>query len=243
MLTVQRGAVKALSVPFFSYTGLAADGSGGTGRNSGNRMNNDSSDKYVVTITRQFGSLGRPIARKLSETLGIQFYDRDIVEQTSQKMGLPISVISKNEEEYGGAYAAMRFPLGTTSRARQDEIFTVQSEIIRSLASRESCVIVGRCADYVLRDCPNTLNIYIFAPAEDRIRNSIETLRMDEETAMKMVLEVDRARKKYRDRYADYGSDGLACHHLLINSSYFGIDGTAELIADIVRKKFAVGTD
>lgn len=199
------------------------------------------SDHYVVTITRQFGSLGRPIARKLSEMLGVPFYDRDIVEKTAQKMGLPISVISKNEENLGGVYAKMRFPLGTMSKSRQDEIFLVQSEIIRSLAAKESCVIVGRCADYILKDQPDMLNIFIFAPVEDRIRNSVETLRLDEKTAMEMVLQVDQARRKYHERYADYGPEGFAHRHFLINSSFLGADGTAKLIYDIVQYRFGDG--
>ena len=108
--------------------------------------------QYIITIVREFGSMGRPIARRLSELLGIEFYDRDIVEETARKMNLPVSVISINEENQGSAYSRMRFPLGKSSREKQDEIFRVQSEIIRSLAKRESCVIVGRCSDYILRD-------------------------------------------------------------------------------------------
>ena len=122
--------------------------------------------QYIITIVREFGSMGRPIARRLSELLGIEFYDRDIVEETARKMNLPVSVISINEENQGSAYSRMRFPLGKSSREKQDEIFRVQSEIIRSLAKRESCVIVGRCSDYILRDFENRLSICVYAPFE-----------------------------------------------------------------------------
>ncbi len=201
------------------------------------------SKSCVVTVTRQFGSLGRPIARILSETLQIPFYDRDIVEQTASAMGLPISYISQNEESAGGTYGKMKFPLGTSSRKKQDEIYEVQSELIRSIAAKGSCVIVGRCADYVLRDFKNTLNVFIFAPFEDRIRNCVEKLGMDQETALKMVLEVDQARERYHERYGNYGRDGLAYKHLLINSSYFGVERTAEMIAECVREKMAEEKD
>lgn len=182
--------------------------------------------------------MGRPIARRLSELLGIEFYDRDIVEETARKMNLPVSVISINEENQGSAYSRMRFPLGKSSREKQDEIFRVQSEIIRSLAKRESCVIVGRCSDYILRDFENRLSICVYAPFEKRIENCVSSLGMDEETAMQMTVEVDKARRKYHKRYANYSPEDIKNKNLLIDSSFFGIEGTARLIAEIAKSKF-----
>ena len=194
--------------------------------------------QYIITIVREFGSMGRPIARRLSELLGIEFYDRDIVEETARKMNLPVSVISINEENQGSAYSRMRFPLGKSSREKQDEIFRVQSEIIRSLAKRESCVIVGRCSDYILRDFENRLSICVYAPFEKRIENCVSSLGMDEETAMQMTVEVDKARRKYHKRYANYSPEDIKNKNLLIESSFFGIEGTAKLIAEIAKSKF-----
>ena len=194
--------------------------------------------QYIITIVREFGSMGRPIARRLSELLGIEFYDRDIVEETARKMNLPVSVISINEENQGSAYSWMRFPLGKSSREKQDEIFRVQSEIIRSLAKRESCVIVGRCSDYILRDFENRLSICVYAPFEKRIENCVSSLGMDEETAMQMTVEVDKARRKYHKRYANYSPEDIKNKNLLIDSSFFGIEGTARLIAEIAKSKF-----
>ena len=194
--------------------------------------------QYIITIVREFGSMGRPIARRLSELLGIEFYDRDIVEETARKMNLPVSVISINEENQGSAYSRMRFPLGKSSREKQDEIFRVQSEIIRSLAKRESCVIVGRCSDYILRDFENRLSICVYAPFEKRIENCVSSLGMDEETAMQMTVEVDKARRKYHKRYANYSPEDIKNKNLLIDSSFFGIEGTARLMAEIAKSKF-----
>lgn len=126
--------------------------------------------QYIVTITREFGSMGRPIARRLSELLQIEFYDRDIIEETARQMNLPLSVVSNNEERQGGEYAKMSSPLGKFSSEKQNEIFRVQSEIIKKLATKESCVIVGRCAEFILRDFKNCLNIYIYSPYEKRIK-------------------------------------------------------------------------
>lgn len=103
--------------------------------------------QYVVTIARQFGSLGRPIAKALAEILGIEYYDRDIVEATAEKMGLPVSVISDQEEKVKSGFFQMGFPLGMGSTEQQIEIFNEQAKIIRDLAERQSCIIVGRCSD------------------------------------------------------------------------------------------------
>ena len=120
-------------------------------------------NNYVVTITRQFGSLGRPIAHQLSEKLGIEYYDRDIVETTAKRMNQRVSVISDAEEAAKSSFFKMRFPLGTEESRIQDEIFDVQQKIITELADKESCIIVGRCSDYVLRNYKNVIHIYIYA--------------------------------------------------------------------------------
>ena len=114
----------------------------------------------------------------------------------------------------------------------------MQSEIIRSLAKRESCVIVGRCSDYILRDFENRLSICVYAPFEKRIENCVSSLGMDEETAMQMTVEVDKARRKYHKRYANYSPEDIKNKNLLIDSSFFGIEGTARLIAEIAKSKF-----
>ena len=101
--------------------------------------------KYYVTIARQFGSLGRPIARELSEMLGIEYYDRDIVEAASQELKLPVSVIhSEEEKSVKSNFLNMLFPLGTDSIDKQDKIFEAQKKIIRDFAEKDSAIFVGR---------------------------------------------------------------------------------------------------
>ena len=119
--------------------------------------------KFIITITRQFGSLGRPIAKELAELLHVEYYDRDIVETTAKRMNQRVSVISDAEEAAKSSFFKMRFPLGTEESRIQDEIFDVQQKIITELADKESCIIVGRCSDYVLRNYKNVIHIYIYA--------------------------------------------------------------------------------
>ncbi|MCD8144857.1 MAG: cytidylate kinase-like family protein [Oscillospiraceae bacterium] len=197
-------------------------------------------EKYVVTLSRQFASMGRTIAQRMSEELGIEFYDRDIVEETSKRTGLDIHSISDVEENGSNIFAKRRFPLGMGLISIQNETFQVQSEIIKDFASKDkpSCIIVGRCADFVLRDHPRVLNIYIYAPYEARLKNCVEKLGMDEKTGKAMIQQVDRARETYRLRYSDGVRTVLDHRDLLIDSSRFGPEKTADLLCGVVRSVF-----
>ena len=192
----------------------------------------------MVTISRQFGSMGRSIARELSERLGIPFYDRDIVEDTAKRMALPISVISDKEEITKSIYFKRKYPLGMGITSIQDEIFLVQKSIIRDLVAKESCIIVGRCADSILKDYENKLRVYIYAPYEARYTNCIEQLSMDEATAEKMIRDVDKSRHQYHKRYCEGYVDELSNKDLFVNSSTFGIIGSAAVLEEIVHKQF-----
>lgn len=196
--------------------------------------------KYVVTITRQFGSMGRPIAREMSERLGIEYYDRDIVEEISKQMNLPVSTISSLEERYSSPnFFNMVFPLGFSTAKKQDEIFDVQTKIINELVEKESCIIVGRCADYLMRNHKRRLNIYIYSSYENRLKNCIERLNMNEDEARKMIQEVDKARDNYHRRFANNTLPADPIYKdIMIDSNLFGIEGTADYLVDIVRKKF-----
>lgn len=196
--------------------------------------------KYVVTITRQFGSMGRPIAREMSERLGIEYYDRDIVEEISKQMNLPVSTISNLEERYSSPnFFNMVFPLGFSTAKKQDEIFDVQTKIINGLVEKESCIIVGRCADYLMRNHKRRLNIYIYSSYENRLKNCIERLNMNEDEARKMIQEVDKARDNYHRRFANNTLPADPIYKdIMIDSNLFGIEGTADYLVDIVQKKF-----
>ncbi|APM39530.1 AAA family ATPase [Clostridium kluyveri] len=196
-------------------------------------------DKYYITINRQFGSLGRPIAREISSTLGIEYYDRDIVEATSRKLNLPVSTISRHEEtSFKSNFFNMLFPLGDSSKNNQDKIFDAERQIILNLADKESCIIVGRCADFILRDHKNCMNIFIYAPKEARFENCVKILKMESEEARKMIAEVDKARDNYYRNYAGYSLEDIKHKHIMIDSSLLGVHGTAEILVEIIKKRF-----
>ena len=144
------------------------------------------------------------------------------------------------EEAAKSSFFKMRFPLGTEESRIQDEIFDVQQKIITELADKESCIIVGRCSDYVLRNYKNVIHIYIYAPYEARINNCVDYLHMTREDAIKEMTTVDKARCAYHEKYAGYAPDDFNHKNYMVDSSVLGVDGTAEILADIVRKKFCI---
>lgn len=191
---------------------------------------------YVITISRQFAAMGRAVAQQMSRELGIEFYDRDIVEATAARMGLPVSEVSDREDNHSTSYFKCLYPLGTGMLSEQDELFQTQKNIIRDLAERESCIIVGRCADVVLSDRTDVLNIRVFAPYEARLRNCTEKLGMDERTARKMIDRIDRSREQYHREYG--GCEVTHFTDFMINTERFGIEGSAKQLCTLARQVF-----
>lgn len=194
--------------------------------------------KYTITITREFGSLGRPIARRMSEILGIMYYDRDIVEEVSKQLQLPVPTISDVEERAPGSYFSMRFPLGNMTSDLQNKVFRAQQDIITELADRESCIIVGRCADYVLREKKNLMRVYIYTSYENKYDNCVNNLSMTPREAKKMIRDVDQARIAYHMRYAGYMPDENK--DIQIDSAFLGVEGTAWYLSQAAKHRFGV---
>ena len=194
--------------------------------------------KYVITISRQFGSMGRTIAAETAKLLEIEYLDRDIVEATAARMGKSVKQISEAEENSGFFLLRKKYPFNMGIYSITDEIFAVQKNIIRDVAAKQSCIIVGRCADSILSDYENHLSVYIYAPYEARLYNCTHDLMMDEKTAKKMMKEVDTARINYQKKYCPEVKNIFDHKDIMIDSSRFGIEGTARLLADIVRGKW-----
>ena len=192
--------------------------------------------KYIITIAREFGSLGRPIAKKVAENLGIEFYDRDILDMAARELNLPMSEIKEIDEH---SYGRMKYPLGFGDLKAQDKLFHVQKCIISELALHdEPCIIVGRCSDYILKNMENVFHIFIYAPYEVRLKNCIEILGIAPEEAPGMIRDVDKARRAFHKHYTKENFDAVANRALMIDSSFLGVDGTADLITEMVKKKY-----
>ena len=187
-------------------------------------------EQYVITISRQFGSMGRSIAKDLSENLGIEFLDRDIVEATAKRMGLPVSVISDEEESMKSTFFRRQYPLGMGMSSLKDEIFYTQKNIIRDFAAKGSCIIVGRCADYALADEPHCLNIFIRSNMDDRIKRISERLNVPENKAKDIIKKKDKERSSYYNYYTSKKWGDARSYDLCLNTSQISVEDSIELI-------------
>ncbi|MCI6907110.1 MAG: cytidylate kinase-like family protein [Succinatimonas sp.] len=192
---------------------------------------------YVVTISRKFASMGRTIGLKMASNLGIELYDRDIVKHTAERLGLEKGEVSHYDEKTGKRSFFLRdtylFDFSVYDIHRN--VFEVEKNIIQDFAKKESCIIVGRCADSILRDMPNVLNIFIYAPIEERLKNCVEQLGMDETSALEKIRKVDDARSAYRNKFCPECVSEFDDRHIMIDSSKFGVEGTANILTEIVK--------
>ncbi|MCI1647554.1 MAG: cytidylate kinase-like family protein [Bacteroides sp.] len=202
--------------------------------------------KYVVNIGRQLGSGGREIGEKLAARLGIDFYDKELITLASKESGLCREFFEKADERASqtiiGGLLSMRFPFvtdGAVSASNclsNDALFKVQSDVIRKLSSEKSCLFVGRCADYVLRDHPRCVNIFISSSREARIaRLCAKNEDMTKETAENAIDKMDKKRAEYYNYYSYKIWGAASTYHLCIDSSKLGIERTVDFIEKYVR--------
>lgn len=192
---------------------------------------------HVITINRMYGSNGRIIGRALAQKLGIGFYDQELISMASQKKDIPIEELRKVDETRASIW---RYPVETEFQMdpqyhfypMNNVLFEVQSEIIRSLAEKEDCVIVGRCANYLLG--PDCLSVFIYAPVEFRIQTVINRLGREERSAKSLVRKMDRERRCYYEYFTDRSWLDMTQYDVCVNSARF----SQEQIIDMLTVKY-----
>lgn len=208
-------------------------------------------EKFVINIGREFGSGGLKVAELLSKKLGINYYDKNLIEIAAQKSGLCKEYFEKSEDkpQMGilgdlSGMAANVFSAGYygESSLLNESIFKIQSDIIKQLARKESCIFVGRCADYVLREHPRSINIFVCADINERVKKIMEERNgeTDLEKVKKEVEKTDKNRSKYYTFYTNKEWGKAISYHLCVNSAVLGLDGTASYIQAFAGKKFGL---
>ena len=195
--------------------------------------------KIVITIEREFGSGGREIARKVAEKLGIKMYDKELIALIAKESGMSEDVLREVDETVtnsflhalsSGAYSGSNLmALGVNNIPITDKAFISCSQIIKDIVSKESCVIVGRCAEYILRDEENTLSVFIHADVEKRIDRICEHDEVSRDKALSIIKRADKARANYHNYYSDTRWGSRSAYDLCINSKV-GLDTAADII-------------
>ena len=190
----------------------------------------------VITISREYGSGGRAIGERLAKELGIPFYDKELIFMAAKESGLSEEYIKKTEQMKSTSFLYGLY-MGAQQLPMNDQIFLVQSKIIRQVASEGPCVIVGRCADYILRDHPRAVNVFVTGAPEDRVRRLCEQENVTPEEAEAQMERTDTRRASYYDYFSSGKWGEAATYHLCIDSSVLGIEGTADFIREFAERK------
>lgn len=191
--------------------------------------------KKVITITRQYGSGGREIGRKLAEAYDIPFYDNEIISRAAKDTGFAEAAFERAEDKasnsllYSIAMGMNVFSsqdVGFSGLSLDDRIFLAQSKVIRNVAAEGPCVIVGKCADYILREQENVVNLFIRASLDFRIRRAVEVEGVSEEKSAETVMKKDKSRANYYKYHSGERWDNVLNYDMAICSDLCGIDGT-----------------
>ena len=199
--------------------------------------------KLVITISREYGSGGKEIGKAVANKLGIPFYDREIIELTAQKSGLSIDFVEETEQKiknkflhnlaFGGYYSGADVAISRLSLP--DKLFIATCDIIRNLADQGSCVIVGRCADYILKNRDDVINIFIYSDLDKKSERIAERKNIDIKSAEAEVKKTDKYRRNHYDYYTEREWGEKGNYHLCLNSGFLGVDKSVDIIVDAIN--------
>lgn len=201
--------------------------------------------KIIVTIARGFGSGGRTIGKMLAEKLGIEFYDKDLIRMASDVSGINEALFGQNDEKtkpgvFGkpGVYKGEVIAPGKSGYISEENLFNYQAMVIKQLAEKGSCVIVGRCADYVLKGDPNVVRVFIYADEETCIRNAAEVKGItDRKEAIKTITATDKERAAYYKAHTGREWIDARNYDLCLNSGDLGFEKCVEIIEGFIKTK------
>ncbi len=194
--------------------------------------------QIVITIAREYGSGGRYIGRLIADKLGIKFYDKDFVIQLAKETGLSEEYIENNEQKRknlaglnNGYYVGLD---------NSDELFIKESELIKKVAEKESCVIIGRCANFILKDKENTIKVFVYSNEEDKIKRATEIYGVDKTKAEKEIKRIDKLRANHYKHYTEKTWNDHRNYDICINSDALGVEKSADLICQMVQEKTVI---
>ena len=198
----------------------------------------------LITISREYGSGGRVIGRIVAEKLGVPLYDKDIITMAAEESGLSPDVIESAELQAKSSFSytlssAVSFGEGFTGEAisMNEKMFLAQFDVITEIGARGEGVIVGRCADYVLRDDPSVVNVFIYGEKEDKLHRCVNEYGDDEKEALKKMSTYDKARRNYYNYHTSRKWGEYSNYDLAVNSSLIGEQGAADVICAFLKAR------
>ena len=193
--------------------------------------------KRIITISREFGSGGRFIGEEVARKLGIAYYDKNIISQIAEKSGLSPEYIQENAElsPKKGLFAYALAGRDITGKSVEDMVYEVQRKVILELAEKEACVIIGRNADFILKDRDDVLNVFIHGNMPEKMKRICQLYNVSEQDAVKMMTDTDKRRMTNYNFYTDQRWGKASNYTLCLNSSQLGYDKCEEIIMECVK--------
>ena len=189
----------------------------------------------VITVSREYGSGGRYVGRLIADKLGIKFYDKEIITKLAEATGLSEEYIENNEQKRdASAILNNGFYMGLDNA---DELFVKESELIKELAAKDSCVIIGRCADFILKDEKNVIKVFVYSGMEDKIKRATQIYGYEEDKAKKEIERIDKLRANHYKHYTDKDWKDFSNYDICINSDLLGVEKSAEVICNMAKGK------
>ncbi len=203
-------------------------------------------NKFIITIGRQFGSGGHDIGKKIADSFGIDFYDKELISLASKESGFSENVFEKADEAPSNSFL-YSLVIGSNPMSSlffrnddlltNDKLFSIQSKVIKNIARKNSCVIVGRCSDYILRDEENLTRIYFHADNDFRVKRIMELYNLSEKEAQNSITKADKKRNNYYNYYTGNEWTDLKNYDIIINTSKIGIDKSVKIVTDYIKMK------
>ena len=193
----------------------------------------------IITISRQYGSGGRFVAKKLAEKLGIPFYDNEIITMAAKESGYAENIFEKAEQvsTHSLLYSLSMFGTagGVYGLPLSDKVFLIQSDIIKSCAAKGPCVIVGRCSDYVLKDFPNLVNFFLYSDLDSRVKRVQKYYNNDSKNLQEDIERRDKKRATYYNYYTTQRWGAVENYHLSVHTDSVGIDGCVDILEAFIK--------
>ncbi len=198
--------------------------------------------KYIINISREFGCNAREVARQLAARRAIEFHDQDLIRRTCEKAGIHEDQLPDETDARGDGKSLIRlFGYGSTTNFYSEAAVRAQMEVIREYADQPgSCIFFGRCADYVLKEYPNRLNVFLYAPLDKRIDHIAKSYNLSKEESAKLIRRVDKQRHNYYKFITGENRGDRDNKQVMLDVSEFGIEGTAVVLDGIVKYHFGL---
>jgi len=206
-------------------------------------------EHFVITIARGYGSGGKTMGKMLAEELGVHFYDRELLRLASDESGINEELFGKADEQLKKSllfriarkeYKGQLIPPDREDFVSNDNLFNYQAKVIRELAEQESCIIVGRCADYILKDMDNVVKIFVHASVEDCVERLEDMFHLPKKELEKKVIDTDKRRSEYYKYYTGRNWADAMNYDLCLNSGKLGFDKCVEIVKNYLKIRYGI---